>query len=183
MLVPVRRIVTGHDDKGRSIVVSDDVSPHQKENPVQPNRGLTDIWRTFSYPPTNHGNDDAAATEVVLNPPANGTVFRFFQIPPEAASEGMSWEERQAQHNKVFEGMGAGHNRDPGARHPGMHKTETVDYIILLQGEVTLLLDEGEIDMKPMDVVVQRGTNHAWANRGSEPAVLAGVLMDAVPYP
>ena len=60
-----------------------------------------------------------------------------------------------------------------------MHRTRTVDYIILLQGEVTLLLDEGEVDMKPLDAVVQRGTNHAWENRGSEPAVLAGILIDA----
>jgi len=77
--------------------------------------------------------------------------------------------------------MGAGHNRDPNARHPNMHKTDTVDYIILLQGEVTLILDEGDVDMKPFDVVVQRGTNHAWSNRGTEPAVLAGVLIDAEP--
>jgi mannose-6-phosphate isomerase-like protein (cupin superfamily) len=77
--------------------------------------------------------------------------------------------------------MGAGHNRDANARHPGMHKTETVDYIVLLSGVVTLILDDSEVEMKPMDVVVQRGTNHSWANRGSEPAVLAGVLMDAVP--
>jgi hypothetical protein len=181
MLVPVRRIITGHDDEGRSIVLRDDISPHRKENPVQPSRGLTDIWRTFELLPDNIGDEDAAETEVVLNPPSNGTVFRFFQIPPEAQSAAKSWEERQAQANAVFQGMGAGHNRDSEARHPGMHKTDTVDYIILLSGVVTLLLDEGEVDMKPMDVVVQRGTNHAWANRGTEPAVLAGVLMDAVP--
>jgi len=180
MLVPVRRIVTGHDDKGRSLVISDEISPHLKENSIQPNRGLTDLWRTFNYPPDNDGAQDAAATEVVLNPPNNGTVFRFFQIPPESASQGMGWEQRQAQHEEVFKGMGASHNRDADARHPGMHRTDTVDYIVLLQGVVTLLLDEGEVDLRPMDVVVQRGTNHAWTNRGSEPAVLAGVLMDAV---
>ena len=181
MLVPVRRIITGHDDEGRSVVIRDDTSPHVRENPVQPNRGLTDIWRTFAYPPTNTGDADAAATDVVLNPPANGTVFRFFQIPPEAENAEKSWEERQAQAQAVFDGMGAGHNRDPDARHPGMHKTETVDYIILLSGKVTLILDDGEVDMSPMDVVVQRGTNHSWSNRGTEPAVLAGILMDAVP--
>jgi mannose-6-phosphate isomerase-like protein (cupin superfamily) len=181
MLVPVRRIITGHDEDGRSIVIRDDTSPHIRENPAQPNRGLTDVWRTFEPVPGNVGDADAAATDVVLNPPANGTVFRFFQIPPEADGEGKTWEERQAVANAVFEGMGAGHNRDANARHPGMHKTETVDYIVLLSGVVTLILDDGEVEMKPMDVVVQRGTNHSWANRGSEPAVLAGVLMDAVP--
>ena len=60
-----------------------------------------------------------------------------------------------------------------------MHKTETVDYIILLQGDVTLILDEEEIDIKPFDVVVQRGTNHAWVNNGTEPALLIAVLIDS----
>jgi quercetin dioxygenase-like cupin family protein len=60
-----------------------------------------------------------------------------------------------------------------------MHKTKSVDYIILLSGEVTMLLDEGEVDLKPFDVVIQRGTNHAWVNRGAEPALLAAILIDA----
>ena len=59
-----------------------------------------------------------------------------------------------------------------------MHKTDTVDYIILLKGDVTLILDEEEIDLKPFDVVVQRGTNHAWVNNGTEPALLIAVLID-----
>ena len=65
------------------------------------------------------------------------------------------------------------------SKHPAMHKTETIDYIILLKGDVTLILDEEEIDMKPFDVVVQRGTNHAWVNNGTEPALLIAVLIDS----
>ena len=183
MLRPVRRIVTGHDDNGRSVVISDDRSPHIRENPVHPNRGLTDLWRTFEGLPSNLGAQDAAATEVVLSPPTNGTVFRFFQIPPERDVSNLSWEERQRQADAVFEGMGAAHNRDSEARHPGMHTTETVDYIILLSGEITLVLDEEEVPMRPLDVVVQRGTNHSWVNTGSEPAVLAAILIDAQPLP
>ena len=75
--------------------------------------------------------------------------------------------------------MGAAHHRVDTSRHPAMHKTETVDYIILLKGEVTLILDEEEVALKPFDVVVQRGTNHAWANNGSEPALLIAVLIDS----
>jgi uncharacterized cupin superfamily protein len=60
-----------------------------------------------------------------------------------------------------------------------MHKTPSVDYIILLSGEITLVLDDGEVDLKPFDAVVQRGTNHAWVNRGSEPALLMAVLVSA----
>jgi quercetin dioxygenase-like cupin family protein len=62
-----------------------------------------------------------------------------------------------------------------------MHTTRTVDYIILLSGEVTMLLDKGEVHMKPLDVVIQRGTNHAWVNKGKEPALLVAVLVDARP--
>jgi quercetin dioxygenase-like cupin family protein len=60
-----------------------------------------------------------------------------------------------------------------------MHKTQTIDYVIVLKGEVTLVLDGDERDLKPFDVVIQRGTNHAWVNRGKEPALLAVVLVDA----
>ena len=71
--------------------------------------------------------------------------------------------------------------RKDTTRHPGMHVTLTVDYIVLLSGEVTMLLDEDQVDLKPFDVVIQRGTNHAWVNYGTETAVLAAVLIDADP--
>ncbi|MEM7252708.1 MAG: cupin domain-containing protein [Pseudomonadota bacterium] len=178
MLRPVRRVVTGHDDHGRAVILSDSVSPHTKEAALQPGRGLTDLWRTFSTPADNRGDVDNADTEVVLTPPTNGSVFRFFQVIPESQGGG-SHEEQQRIASAAFAGMGADHNRDPDARHPNMHQTETTDYIIVLEGEVTMLVDEGEVHLQPMDVVVQRGTNHAWVNHGSEPAILAAILIDA----
>ena len=75
--------------------------------------------------------------------------------------------------------MGASHERVDTTRHPSMHKTKTIDYIILLKGDVTLLLDNDEVKLKPFDVVVQRGTNHAWVNNGEEPALLIAVLIDS----
>ncbi len=181
MLKPVRRIVTGHDGNGRSIILSDEISPHTRPSPVYPDRGLTDLWRAFESPADNTGDADNAAVEVVLTPPENGSVFRFFQIPPDDTGAGKTPEELQAAADATFAAMGAAHNRDPNARHPNMHKTDSVDYIILLQGEVTLILDEGEVDMKPLDVVVQRGTNHAWSNKSGDIAVLAGILINAKP--
>jgi mannose-6-phosphate isomerase-like protein (cupin superfamily) len=179
MLRPVRRIVTGHDDKGRSVVLSDAVSPHVLENPVRPGRGLTDLWRTDAVPASNAGDADAAARAVTLNPPEGGTVFRFFQINPMSAEADLTPEERERRYAEAFSKMGAADDRADTGRHPGMHKTQTVDYIVLLSGQVTLILDQGEVDLRPMDVVVQRGTAHAWENRGLEPAVLAGVLIAA----
>lgn len=181
MLRPVRRIITGHDSEGRAVFLSDEVSTHLRPSPVNPNRGLTDLWRTNETPAMNDGTADNAATQVVLTPPKNGSVFRFFQIPPDDADPNKTPEELQADADASFKAMGAEHNRDPNARHPNMHKTDSVDYIVLLEGEVTLILDEGEVDMKPLDVVVQRGTNHAWSNRGDTNAILAGVLIDAKP--
>jgi len=179
MLRPVRRIVTGHDAQGRSIVLSDAPSPHLLENPVRPGRGLTDLWRTDAVPASNAGVEDGAGRPVTLNPPERGTVFRFFQVNPLSAEADLTPAEREARYAAAFQQMGAAHDRVDTSRHPGMHKTRTIDYIVLLQGEVTLILDQGEVDLKPLDVVVQRGTNHAWENRGSEPAVLAGILIDA----
>ena len=181
MLQPVRRIITGHDEHGRSIILSDSISNHTRPSPVYPNRGLTDLWRAFESPADNTGDQDNANVEVVLTPPNNGSVFRFFQIPPDDSGEGKTPEELQAAADATFASMGAAHNRDPNARHPNMHKTDSLDYIILLQGEVTLILDEGEVDMKALDVVVQRGTNHAWSNRSDDIAILAGILIDAKP--
>lgn len=181
MLHPVRRIVTGHDDQGRAVVKIDAVSPHTLENPHRPGRGLTDLWRTDATPASNAGDADAADTAVTLLPPAGGSVFRFFQIIPASLDAALPVEERMRRDAEVFARMGATAAHDAASGQPGMHRTHTVDYIILLKGEVTLVLDDGEVDLKPLDVVVQRGTNHAWVNRGTEPAVLAGVLIDAEP--
>jgi Uncharacterized conserved protein, contains double-stranded beta-helix domain len=78
-----------------------------------------------------------------------------------------------------FSQVGAADTRVDTERHPAMHKTETIDYIILLKGDVTLLVDNDEVDLHPHDVVIQRGTNHAWVNKGTEPALLIAVLIDS----
>ncbi len=179
MLRPVRRIVTGHNAEGKSIVLSDGPSPHVLENPTQQERGLTDLWRTNATPANNSGDDDAADTQVTLAPPVAGSVFRFFQIRPAAWDADIPAEERAQRDAENFAKMGATGAHDSASAQPGMHKTDTVDYIILLSGQVSLLLDDGAVEMEPMDVVIQRGTNHAWVNHGDEPAVLAGILIDA----
>ena len=79
----------------------------------------------------------------------------------------------------AFSRIGAAHHRVDVTKHPAMHKTDTIDYIVLLKGDVTLILDEEEVKIKPFDVVVQRGTNHAWVNNGTEPALLIAVLIDS----
>lgn len=181
-LYPARRIVTGHDAQGRSVIVSDGPAENLVPNPSDPDRGHINFWRTESVPASNAGGfDPAAGAPFPLPPPKGGTLFRFFQIAPEQNEAGLSKEERDARMAQMFEAAGAGHARQPMGRHPSMHQTDTVDYIVLLKGQVTALMDVGEVTMKPFDVLIQRGTNHGWVNRGSEPALLVAVLIDAEP--
>lgn len=164
-----RRIITGHNEHGKSVVVADK-PPFEMGN-------LFEMWRTDRAPCSYGTEDEVEHREVRLEPPENGTVFRFFRLDPDDPT--LSHDELERQVAARFAGLGAEHCRPDTARSPRMHTTRTVDYIILLQGEVTLLLDEDEVDLEPFDVVIQRGTNHAWVNRGSEPALLAGILVDA----
>jgi mannose-6-phosphate isomerase-like protein (cupin superfamily) len=163
-----RRIVTGHDTDGKSIVVID--------GPAAPSGAF---WFSQSAPADNAIVGDAAQLVNKLEPATGGSIFRYAIIPPEDPS--IPPEERERTTARLFAQMDAEHCRTDTSRHPGMHKTRTVDYVVLLAGEVTMLLDKGEVDLKPFDVVVQRGTNHAWVNKGKEPAILAAVLVDAKP--
>ena len=112
----------------------------------------------------------------MLSPVKGGTKFRYFQINP--IPEGIPDEAIEAATAEAFEKIGASHHRVDTSKNAAMHETDTIDYIILLKGDVTLILDEEEVKLKPHDVVVQRGTNHAWVNNGTEPALLIAVLID-----
>lgn len=177
-LYKVRRIVTGHDTQGRAVVVEDGEATNIVASPARPDAGLTNLWLTDASPADCSAADPMAGAPRGLLPPAGGTIFRFFQIPPgDVRGEAPSEETREAT-RAAFAAMGATSQHDDTARHAAMHKTQTVDYIMLLKGEVTLILDADERDLQPLDVVIQRGTNHAWANYGKEPAVLMAVLVD-----
>ena len=179
-----RRIVTGHDEEGRSVVISDAPPDNVVPNPSDPDRGHINFWKTESSP-ANNGRyaDPMAGPSCPLPPPKGGTMFRFLQIAPEKNEAALSAPERDARMARMFEAAGAGDARIPMGRHPSMHRTDSVDYIVLLKGEVTALLDVGEVAMEPFDVLIQRGTNHGWANYGEESALLVAVLVDADPLP
>jgi hypothetical protein len=177
-----RRIVTGHDAQGRSLVISDGLADNLLRNPADPDRGHINFWKTDAVPASNAVySDPTAGPPLSLAPPKGGTLFRFFQIAPEKNEAGLSQEERDRRMAQMFEAAGAGHARMTMGRHPSMHRTDTVDYIVLLKGEVTALFDIGEVRMQPFDVLIQRGTNHGWVNHGAEPALLVAVLVDAEP--
>lgn len=170
--VGIRRIVTHDDAQGLSYALIDGAA----SNVIG---GLTELWVTDERP-ANHATEvDNAASSKNLAPPVGGTVFRAFEIPPASHSAHLSLEEQSAAWASLFQTMNAPDAQPDTRRDPGMHRTASTDYIILLSGEITLILDKTELTLKPFDVVIQRGTNHAWVNRGSETALLMAVLVDA----
>jgi len=170
----MRRVITGHDKNGKSIVVLDGPPARSIGEDVG---GLFELWNTDGNTINTQDNIDRADDEIILSPPSNGSKFRYFQINP--TPEGIPMDIMQDIAADAFDKICAAHHRIDTTKHPAMHKTETIDYIILLKGDVTLILDQEEVDIKPFDVVVQRGTNHAWVNNGSDPALLIAVLIDS----
>ncbi|HYX64122.1 MAG TPA: cupin domain-containing protein [Burkholderiales bacterium] len=130
------------------------------------------VWVTDETPADIAGEADRAAREIGVPPPASGTVFRVVDFPPEQGVRS-----REA----ILREMGIA----PGgtARHPGMHRTKSVDYAIVVEGEIDMLLEDAEIHLHAGDVLVQQGTDHAWVNRGDAPCRIAFVLVDAREFP
>ena len=169
----MRRIVTGHNTNGKSIIKIDGPPARSIGEEIG---GLYEIWNETGIAVDTLSDIDNADSDIILSPPDGGSKFRYFKIMP--TPQGVSVEILNQMAEEAFSRIGAAHHRIDIARHPAMHKTKTIDYIILLEGDVTLVLDEEEVRLKPFDVVVQRGTNHAWINNGKEPATLIAVLID-----
>ena len=170
----MRRIVTGHNSSGKSIISIDGPPARSIGEDVG---GLFEIWNTDGNLIDTTDLVDRADIDIILSPPESGSKFRYFQINP--TPEGVPMDIMQEIAADAFKRIGAAHHRIDTSKHPAMHKTNTIDYIILLKGDVTLILDEEEVRLEPHDVVVQRGTNHAWVNNGDEPALLIAVLIDS----
>jgi mannose-6-phosphate isomerase-like protein (cupin superfamily) len=172
----IRRVVTGHDAAGRSIFISDGATPHVFSR-TKGSAVVHELWQTERTPADNRGSADAIARGHRLPPPPNGSVFRVIEYPPDAERLATIAREHALPDNS---GRAAASDRN-NPRHPGFHKTATIDYAIVLAGEIYAMMDEGEVLLKAGDVLVQRGTNHAWSNRTNETAVVAFVLIDAEP--
>ena len=174
----IRRIVTGHDAHGKAIIVSDAHATAVKTVPLWPGLISTDIWKTNAMPvPIAKDEPDPALGPRSLHPAPRGTTIRISVVPPES-----DWISKldPDQAKEVFRGVG---NADAstlgrGGRHPLMHRTETLDYAVVLEGEIAMLLDDSEVHLKAGDVVIQRGTNHAWSNRSGKLVRMLYILTD-----
>jgi mannose-6-phosphate isomerase-like protein (cupin superfamily) len=146
MAVQVRRVVTGHDAKGRAVVKIDEVSKNIVSS--RPGQTACVVWTTESFPVNNTGDDDEGLRKVGTTL-KNGTVFRVVEFAPGVA--------------------------------PRNHRTDSIDYAVVVSGEIDMVLDDSVVHLKAGDVLVQRGTIHNWANRGTQPCVMAFILIDAKP--
>ena len=170
----LRRIVTGHNEQGKSVAMFDGPPSN-----VTLGGRLAEIWYTDETPASNRGTADASLRALQMEPPARGSVFRCLELEPESKIADLDAAARAALMRETLARLSAEHVAVDTTRHPGMHKTRSIDYVVVLAGKARMLLDEGEVDLEPFDVVVQRGTNHAWVNRGTEPALLLAVMIDA----
>jgi quercetin dioxygenase-like cupin family protein len=175
-LPPFKRVVTGHNADGRAVISWSGEPAVRVELKSSPGTVFYEIWKSFSSPALIDNAPDPTPGPLQLHPAPLGSNIRVVDIPPDSKRNASSATVGAAQ----FAELGAAHASTgaPGAKHKFMHRTETLDYGIVLAGEVWLVLDEDEIRLQPGDIVVQRGTNHAWSNRTEDMVRMAFILLD-----
>lgn len=168
----VRRLVTGHHPDGRSTALLDGAAPNVRQR--EAGNASTLLWVTGESPASVSTPGDRAAREIGVPPPALGSIFRVAEFPP-----GVGGEVRDNEALLRDFGIGPEVARGHPPRHPTIHRTRSLDYVVVLEGEIHLLLDDGEHRLQAGDVVVQQATNHSWINRGKATCRLAMVFIDA----
>src|SRR5215467_4852457 len=169
---PVRRIVCIDNEDGRSEAISDAPSPDVRTDPARPGFASTRIWVTDATPARIKGIRETLHLPHTLEPPRRGSVCRIVTFPPDSVFRG---KVGAGEVESYFRAMGSpqASTYSKQAPHPYMQKTRTLDFCLVLEGEVTLVLDTEEVALKAGDTVIQRGTNHAWSNRSDAPCVVA----------
>jgi quercetin dioxygenase-like cupin family protein len=174
-LPPIRRVVTADDAEGRSYVLQDGASPAVRVVPERPGYRVTNLWCTEASPSAINA-PDAIAEHKGIAPPPSGTVLRIIDIPPEPEDPQALQRALEATFSNMYRDA---HRAVQPGEHPGMHRTDSIDYALMLEGELVSILDKEETVLRAGDVLIQRGTRHAWANRSGKPARIAFVLVAA----
>ena len=168
----VRRVVTGHDAQGRSVIASDGPPDRVYRDLGEAGLVFFELWNTRETPARIDRVDAEPFEErLTLAPPPNGVRIRILDIPPDS---------EDADHDAVFDNIDGAAARVASDRHRSFHRTRSIDFGIVVEGELTLLVDDGEATVGVGDVVVQRGTSHGWVNRTDRPCRIAFVLIDGV---
>ncbi len=172
----VRRVVTTHDADGKAVVLYDSLTPHKH---AAPGGGPVShgMWVTGQTPADVAGPNDRFIGQMGITPPKSGSVFTIVDFAPVAGDPPPGVDNAAMQKR-----LGPEHSSPKAKppRHPAMHRTRTIDYGIILSGEIDMMLDDTEVHLKTGDVVIQQATNHAWINRGKEVCRIAFILVDAV---
>jgi len=180
MSAAFRRIVTGHDAEGNAIILSD--APPERIQRVGGESGpmFYEVWNTRETPARiDRASGEPSESGLVLVPPKGGTRIRVLDIPPESeALRTLDPEAARKHFAEISAANAATHRQGANAPHPYMHRTESVDYGIVLEGEIFLVLDKAETLVRAGDIIIQRGTNHAWSNRSGRNCRIAFVLID-----
>ena len=171
---PIRRVVTGVDKDGKSFFVDDGPSPSQRVVPQRPGYRVTNLWCTERGQRVDA--PDRIAQHSGVEPPPGGTVIRVIEWPTEPTDP---LELRQMLDATFAQNFADAHRDVRPNEHPSMHTTETVDYAIVLEGEVYAILEREERLLKAGDVLIQRGTRHGWSNRSGKSVKVAFVLVSA----
>ena len=179
-LPPVRRIVCAINEQGRSVIADDAEAPVIQRGPARPGFGVRNLWVT-TQAPARLDQPDRTAEFPGFMPPRAGTVVKTIDFPPEPkdpeAKKRLAEETLKRQSSAPTEpGM---RRKAEGARHVGMHETDTIDYAVILSGEIHAVVDEGETLMRAGDVMIQCGTSHSWDNRSDEICRVLFVMIDA----
>ncbi len=170
----IRRVVTGAGGDGKSKVIIDGAVDTVVDMGF--NCGVTELWATYEPSPSNEGTEDAARkSPLARTPPPGGDKFRIIEFAPDEQVDLEESDRRLAGRIRA--------GRMSGSTKGHLHRTETLDYVIVLKGEVCHLTESDEIVLRQGDVLIQRGTYHAWRNRSKEPVLLAVILRDAQPLP
>jgi mannose-6-phosphate isomerase-like protein (cupin superfamily) len=176
-LPPIHRVVTGHNAQGQAIVSQNGPLPTVAEIKAIPGTIFHEVWSTLATPARIDNAADPSLGPLSLPPPKLGTRIRFVDIPPDSADLLANGAARMHDaFSQIGDSKASTVNAD--SPHPLMHRTETIDYGIVIEGELTLILDDSEVPLKVGSVVVQRGTNHAWANRSDKPCRMLFILVD-----
>ena len=166
----VRRVVTGLDARNHAVVLFDSSIPLKQDSPVL---SSTNFWITDSTPPSL-SMQDTANRPIGVSPPENGTKFRLVEFAPlDPATEAKLPPEM------IMKGVTHPPQRGIPVKHPMMHRTRSLDYAVVLSGEIDMMLDDTSVHLKQGDVIVQQATNHGWVNHGTQPCRILFVLMDS----
>ncbi len=176
-LPAIHRVVTGHDAHGKAVVSQNGALPTVIELSALPGTVFHEVWSTQGAPCLVSNGSDPTLDALMLPPPALGTRIRFVDIPPDT-TEFLRDGVRSTQAAFAEIGDASASTAQADSPHPLMHRTETVDYGVVIEGEIVLVLDDSEVALKKGGVVIQRGTNHAWANRSDRPCRMLFVLVD-----